>query len=279
MKLVHDLESLQIALAELMRDGHRIALVPTMGALHAGHLALVRHAATLADKVVVSIFVNPKQFGPNEDFARYPRTLDADVELLSRNENVAIVYAPDAEDLYPEGFSTTVSVGKLGTVLCGASRPGHFDGVATVVSKLLLRILPHVAVFGEKDYQQLCVIRRVVSDLDIGVDIEGMETVREADGLAMSSRNRYLSEPERTLAPMLYEVLTELRDAMGYGASIQAALRQGVAKLSKAGFSVEYLELCDAETLEPIDSIEQSARLLVAARLGNTRLIDNVAVE
>ncbi|NBO19924.1 MAG: pantoate--beta-alanine ligase, partial [Proteobacteria bacterium] len=200
LTICHDMESLQENLASLALEGQRIALVPTMGALHEGHLALVRQAQDLADAVVVSIFVNPKQFGPKEDFGKYPRTLEADVEKLNK-EGVQLVYAPDVADLYPEGFSTSVSVGELGTILCGKFRPGHFDGVATVVAKLLLRMLPHVAVFGEKDFQQLCVINRMVSDLDIAVEIVGVETMREPDGLALSSRNAYLSAEERKTAP------------------------------------------------------------------------------
>ena len=276
-KLVHDMESLQEALAELALAGDTIALVPTMGALHAGHVALVRHAATLANQVVITIFVNPKQFGPNEDFAKYPRTLEADLAAIAQ-EKVAIVYAPSVEDLYPEGFSTSVSVGEVGTILCGKSRPGHFDGVATVVTKLLMRTLPQVAVFGEKDYQQLCIIRQLVDDLDIGVGIEGLETVREEDGLAMSSRNRYLSAPEREIAPILYKTLQQLRDAMAGGAVVESTLVQGKAALEKAGFIVDYLELRDAYSLKTVEYVGAPARLLVAAWLGTTRLIDNIAV-
>ena len=270
---------LQEAIAELALAGTRIALVPTMGALHDGHLALVRHGLELADAVVLSIFVNPAQFGPNEDFAKYPRTLEADMQKIA-TEQVAIVYAPTVEDLYPEGFSTSVTAGAMSQILCGKSRPGHFDGVATVVAKLLLRTLPHVAVFGEKDYQQLCVIRRVASDLDLAVEIEGMATVREADGLAMSSRNAYLTKEERALAPKLYEILQNVREVIISGSvPVKSALAHGITVLGKAGFKVDYLELCDADTLDAVENTENLVRLLAAAWLGKTRLIDNIAVE
>jgi pantoate--beta-alanine ligase len=276
--IARDMETLQEALAELATSGKRVALVPTMGALHEGHQALIRQAADLADAVVVSIFVNPRQFGPAEDFAKYPRMLNSDVKK-AHEAGASLVYAPEVEDLYPGSFSTTVSVGSLGTILCGKFRPGHFDGVATVVTKLLLRVLPHVAVFGVKDYQQLCVIQRVVNDLDIAVDIAGVETVREADGLALSSRNAYLSPEERAIAPKLYETLSAVGTAIAGGANVKAALEQSITGLTKAGFKVDYLELRNAETLEEMQSLQGPARLLAAAWLGKTRLIDNIEVE
>jgi pantoate--beta-alanine ligase len=278
-KLVHDTESLQEALAELAVAGKRIALVPTMGALHAGHVSLVELAKEHADEVIVYVFVNPKQFGPNEDYGKYPRTLDADVKMASA-AGVAIVYAPSPADVYPAGFSTSVSVGPLSTILDGKSRPGHFDGVATVLAKMFMRMLPHVAVFGEKDYQQLCVIRRFVEDLDFPIEIVGAPTMREADGLAMSSRNVYLSKEERAIAPKLNEVLRSVGQAIASrSAPVKSLLDQGVVALSKAGFKVDYLELCDEDTLEPVEIFDASTRLLAAAWLGNTRLIDNIAVE
>ena len=277
--LVKDLENLQKALLPLMQAGGRIALVPTMGALHAGHMALVARAKEAADVVILSIFVNPKQFGKGEDFSRYPRNLEQDLGK-AESAGAAIVYAPAPEDIYPPDFSASISAGALGNMLEGKFRPGHFDGVATVVTKLLLRTLPHVAVFGEKDYQQLCVIRRIVADLDIGVDILDLPIVREADGLAMSSRNAYLTPQERAVAPKLYGVLNDVAHGLATnGRRIKSVLDQGIAALTRAGFRVDYLELCDAETLAPAQSLKPPARLLVAAWLGNTRLIDNIAVE
>jgi len=275
-----NLESLQQNLAELAKQGLRIALVPTMGALHEGHATLIKRAAQDADAVVVSIFVNPRQFGPSEDFEKYPRVLDNDIQKI-HEAGGTLIYAPPVEDLYPEGFSTTVSVGGLNTMLCGASRPGHFDGVATVVTKLLLRTLPHAAFFGEKDYQQLCVIRKLVDELDIPVEINGVPTVREADGLAMSSRNTYLTEAERMVAPKLYEVLCRVGEKIGQDSgrlSIREALAWGATELAYAGFRRDYLELRDAYTLEPVEEMDGQARLLAAVWLGNTRLIDNIAV-
>ena len=277
-KIARTMESLQEALAELALAGKTVALVPTMGALHAGHIHLVEQAKEHADAVVLYIFVNPKQFGANEDFSSYPRTLDSDVKK-AEEAGVAIVYAPPPEDVYPAGFSTSVSVGALGTVLEGATRPGHFDGVATVLAKMFMRVLPHVAVFGEKDYQQLCVIRRFAADHDFPIEIVGVPTVREADGLAMSSRNVYLSAQERSVAPKLHEVLQSIADVIASRAiAAQPVLEQGIASLTKAGFVVDYLELRDADTLERVDNAQAPARLLVAARLGTTRLIDNIAV-
>jgi pantoate--beta-alanine ligase len=273
------MESLQEALLEHAREGRRIALVPTMGALHSGHAALVKHAKELADIVVVSIFVNPLQFGPNEDFSRYPRMFDSDV-ATAQAAGGSIIYAPDVEDLYPEGFSTSISAGALAGELCGKFRPGHFDGVATVVAKLLLRSLPHVAVFGEKDYQQLTIIRRVADDLDIPVEIVGMPTVRENDGLALSSRNLYLSEQERAIAPRLYAVMNAAaQEIKQQSAPVNAILSQAGEQLAASGFKLDYLELRDADTLAPLDYYASPARLLVAAWLGKTRLIDNIPLE
>ena len=279
LTVAHDMENLQATLSEFARLGMRVALVPTMGALHEGHASLIRRAGELADAVVVSIFVNPKQFGVNEDFNKYPRMLNNDIKVVGEAGG-ALIYAPQADDLYPEGYATTVCVGGLGDGLCGASRPGHFDGVATVVTKLLLRTLPHVALFGEKDYQQLCIIRRLVDDLDIGVEIVGVPTAREEDGLAMSSRNAYLSPEHRKLAPKIYATLSAVAEQIrGKSLTVAAALAAGKDALSGAGFAVEYLELCDEDTLEPLSAYQSGARLLVAAKLGTTRLIDNIEVE
>ena len=278
LTISRDMESLQQALTGLAMDGNRVALVPTMGALHRGHQALIAQAKALADAVVVSIFVNPKQFGAGEDFSKYPRMLEADIKA-AYEAGASVVYAPEASDLYPENFATSISVGPLGAILEGKFRPGHFDGVATVVAKLLLRTLPHIALFGEKDYQQLCVIQRMVNDLDIGVEIAGVETVRESDGLALSSRNAYLSAQERAIAPQLHQALTITADAIKSGQPVQASLDTAIAALTQAGFRLDYLELRHEYTLEALTSYAPPARLLVAAWLGTTRLIDNVAME
>ena len=234
-------------------DGARVALVPTMGALHDGHAALIRAARAEAERVVVSIFVNPRQFGPNEDFDRYPRDEAADVTAAAR-AGADLVYAPAISAMYPSGYATTVSVAGLSEGLCGAQRPGHFDGMATVVTKLFLQAGAESAWFGEKDYQQWLVVRRLVADLDIPVRLRAVPTVREADGLALSSRNRFLSPGERAIAPLLAE---------------------GHAVLTAARFKVEYLEIRDAETLAPCTTCNTPARVLAAVRLGSVRLIDN----
>lgn len=276
MTLINDFETLGQALLELAQDGKKVALVPTMGALHAGHGSLITTALENADAVVVSIFVNPTQFAPTEDLDKYPRMLVEDVKF-AKKMGAAIIYAPSAEDMYPQDFSTNISAGKISTILCGKYRPGHFDGMATVVTKLLLRIMPHVAVFGMKDYQQLCVIERVVENLDIPIEIIAAPTVREADGLALSSRNRYLSDDERRAAPLLHNTLLQVAKEMKYS-DVADALAKGISDLTVSGFKVEYLELCDGATLEPLSELEDEARLLVAAWLGKTRLIDNIAV-
>lgn len=278
LTVARTMDELAGGIAELVAAGKRIALVPTMGALHEGHISLVRQGKALADAVVATIFVNPRQFGPNEDFAKYPRTLEDDLRKLDE-AGVALVYTPETGDLYPEGYSTSVSPGAIGAELEGKFRPGFFDGVATVVTKLLLRTLPHVAIFGEKDYQQLCVIRRIVSDLDIAVEIVGGPTIREKDGLALSSRNSYLSAQERKTAPALHAALAATGRAITAGVPVKTALEQGVAALAKAGFRVDYLELRETDTLEPMQEFEAPARLLAAAWLGSTRLIDNIEVE
>lgn len=271
-------EDLQKTLVDLAKAGKRIGLVPTMGALHGGHVACMKLAKEHADAVVATIFVNPKQFGANEDFGKYPRMIEADIEKI-REAGASLVYIPEASDIYPADFTTSVSVGELGKILEGASRPGFFEGVATVLTKLFLRILPHVAIFGEKDYQQLCVVRRLVADLDLPIDIIGAPTVRERDGLAMSSRNAYLSADERRIAPKLHEILQNVGSMIAGGSAVKAALEQGTAALAKAGFKPDYLELRNAETFEPLTKFKASARLLAAAWLGKTRLIDNIAVE
>ena len=276
--VVHRVADLREQVAAWRKAGLTVALVPTMGALHQGHLTLVRRAFELADRVVVSVFVNPIQFGPNEDFDAYPRTLDADRAALA-TVGASLVFAPAVAEMYPEGFATSISVSGVSEGLCGGSRPGHFNGVATVVTKLLMQAQPDVACFGEKDYQQLQVIRRFVRDLDIPVAIEGVPTVREDDGLARSSRNAYLSAEERAIAPNLHRTLQDTAAAIRAGSAVDAALEAGRRALLAAGFaSVEYLELRAAEGLAPLAALDRPARLLVAARLGKTRLIDNIPV-
>jgi pantoate--beta-alanine ligase len=262
---------------ELWRGaGERVGLVPTMGALHRGHLALVARARELSGRVVASLFVNPTQFAPTEDLARYPRDEAADAAKLAAS-GCDLLYAPSGDEIYPPGFATTVDPGPIALRLCGPFRPGHFKGVATVVTKLLLQARPDIACFGEKDYQQLQVIRRVVRDLDIAVRIEGVATVREPDGLALSSRNAYLSAAERAIAPLLHRTLAEAAERARAGAAPREIEAHAIAALRAAGFTrVDYVELTDAATLEPLARLDRPARILAAAWLGTTRLIDNL---
>jgi pantoate--beta-alanine ligase len=261
------------------QSGERIGLVPTMGALHDGHLALVRAARAGCGRVVASIFVNPKQFAPNEDLGAYPRREAADLEIL-RAAEVDLVFVPAAAEIYPPDFTTVVQVTGLTEGLCGAHRAGHFDGVATVVTKLLIQCLPDAAYFGEKDYQQLLVVRRLARDLNLPVRIAGVPTVREPDGLALSSRNAYLSQEERRIAPNLARVLSSIADGLVRNPNAVAyELGRGLLELQNAGFAVEYLEIRDAETLVPVISeVTAASRVFVAARLGRTRLIDNIPI-
>jgi len=255
-----------------------VALVPTMGALHEGHMSLVAEARKRAGNVVASLFVNPAQFGQGEDFGRYPRREEQDAQMLA-DAGCDCLWAPAVDDIYPDGFSTTVSVAAVSRRWEGAARPGHFDGVATVVAKLLLSVRPDVALFGEKDFQQLAVIRRMVGDLNIPVEIVGAPTVREDDGLAMSSRNAYLSPDERERAVALPRALTAARGAILGGTAVEDALADARSELASAGFSrLDYFALVDAATLEPIDRPDGDMRLIAAAVIGTTRLIDNIAV-
>lgn len=260
-------------------EGLRIALVPTMGALHEGHVSLVRIARERADKVVVSIFVNPTQFAPTEDLAAYPRTFEADGALLAA-EKADLIYAPTGPEMYPDGFATSVTLaGPAAMGLEDAFRPTHFSGVATVVCKLFTQCRPDVAVFGEKDYQQLCVVTQMASDLDLGVTIIPGPTIRDADGLAKSSRNRFLSAPERETALTLYRVMTDAAASLRAGADVESTLAAGRATIERAGFALDYLELRDARTLAATSGVAAAPlRLLVAAKIGSTRLIDNMAV-
>ena len=282
MQTVNRLETLREVVDDLRRSGP-VALVPTMGALHDGHLALVSAARQKARHVVASIFVNPRQFGPKEDLAAYPRTLAGDQARLEA-EGVAALWAPSVEEMYPAGFATTVSVSGVSDGLCGAARPGHFDGVATVVLKLFNQVRPDMAFFGEKDWQQLAVIRRMAADLNLTspcVDnIVGVPTVREGDGLAMSSRNAYLSPEQRAQAAGLNRAMRRAIAAIEGGNSVAVTLSQLERDVVEAGFSsVDYAVLADAASLVPLaETPVAPARLLVAARIGSTRLIDNMAV-
>ena len=268
---------LRAHVAPWRKAGKSIALVPTMGALHAGHLSLVTLAKSKADRVVVSIFVNPIQFGPREDFSTYPRDEAGDIEKL-RAAGADLLFAPNTAEMYPAGFSTKVSIGDLTEDLCGANRPNHFDGVATVVTKLLLQCAPDMAIFGEKDYQQLLVIKHLVRDLNVPVEILGGDIVREKDGLALSSRNAYLSPAERKTAPLLHQTISEVAAALVRGEGADAACVAGRFKLEAAGFRVDYIAVRDPDTLKPLLGPVKHARVLAAAYLGKTRLIDNVPV-
>ncbi|MGY0778347.1 pantoate--beta-alanine ligase [Azospirillum argentinense] len=278
LPVVRSVDDLRAQVSAWHRDGKTVALVPTMGALHDGHLALVRRARELADQVVASVFVNPTQFAPHEDFDRYPRDEAGDSRKLA-SAGCHLLYAPTVRAMYPEGFATAISVGGPAEGLCGTFRPQMFGGVALVVTKLFLQAQPDVAVFGEKDYQQLMVIRRFARDLDIPVRVEGLPTVREADGLAMSSRNAYLSADERARAPELNRALRDAATALAGGAEAATALEAVRTRITAAGFgSIDYVELRDADTLVPVTRAERPARLLAAAWMGKARLLDNVPV-
>lgn len=283
MQTVTSLDMLRNATAALRTGGARLAIVPTMGALHEGHLTLVREARRQADKVAVSIFVNPTQFGANEDLDAYPRQLAEDSRMLE-GEGVDLLWAPTVEAMYPAGFASSISVAGVSEGLCGAARPGHFDGVATVVCKLFNQVRPDVALFGEKDWQQLAVIRRMARDLDLTAPhpdaIMGVPTVREADGLALSSRNRYLSPDQRRAAAALPSAMRTAIARIAAGETAGVVLGDLQRELRGAGFdSVDYAELADAASLAPRDRLGTGpARLLVAARIGTTRLIDNMPV-
>jgi pantoate--beta-alanine ligase len=282
VQTLNRIDPLRLAVDTLRRDGP-VALVPTMGALHDGHLTLVREARRMAAGVVVSIFVNPLQFGAGEDLDAYPRQMARDAALLEA-ESTDLLWAPNVAEMYPPGFATNIAVAGVSEGLCGAARPGHFDGVATVVCKLFNQVRPDLALFGEKDWQQLAVIRRMARDLDLSFPkadaILGVPTVREPDGLAMSSRNAYLTPAERTAAEALPAAMAETVAALKGGATVDAALAELSARLLAAGFAgVDYAEVRDAESLSPLADLgSRPARLLVAARIGRARLIDNCAV-
>ena len=278
MLTVRDLNDVRASIAGWRAEGARIALVPTMGALHAGHMALIEAARRPGTRVVASIFVNPKQFGPNEDLSRYPRREAADTRMLTE-AGCDLLWLPSVETMYPAGFATNISVAGVSDHFDGAARPGHFDGVATVVTKLFHQIGPDAAYFGEKDYQQLAVIRRFVADLHIPVEIVGVPTQREDDGLALSSRNIYLDETERARAVALPRALGVATRAISRGEPVESVLDDARKALEGAGFVIDYVALADAETLAPDPAPDRPRRLLAAARMGQTRLIDNVPVE
>jgi pantoate--beta-alanine ligase len=280
MAIVRTVQDLRNTIAKWRSQGLRVALIPTMGALHHGHLSLIRIAQAHVDRVVVSIFVNPKQFGPNEDFSRYPRQEEEDAGLL-RGVGADLLYAPSVEVMYPENFATEVRVSGVTEGLCGAVRPGHFDGVTTVVTKLLLQCLPDIAIFGEKDYQQFVTLSHLCKDLDIPTRIMPGPIIREPDGLATSSRNVYLTPEERKQATALSRVLRHIASEVSNSSDdFERLLAAGARELLQAGFrNVEYIEIRDSETLEPVTTILRPARVLAAAQLGKTRLIDNMPID
>ena len=275
--LVRTIQDLRKRVAAWRKAGELIALVPTMGALHEGHLSLIALAKAKADRVVVSIFVNPIQFGPREDFSTYPRDEAGDLKKLG-DAGVNLVFAPEAAAMYPEGFKTLIKIGDLTEGLCGAARPNHFDGVATVVAKLLMQCGPDIAIFGEKDYQQLLVVKQLVRDLNIPVEIIGAPIVREADGLALSSRNVYLSPEHRKIAPLLHQTISGVAADLAQGRGCDDAVVAARFKLDAAGFRVDYVAVRDPDTLKPLSGPVKRARVLAAAYLGKTRLIDNVSM-
>ncbi|HQH83877.1 MAG TPA: pantoate--beta-alanine ligase [Syntrophorhabdus sp.] len=275
MRTITTIKEIQAVSKELRKD-KKIGFVPTMGYLHEGHLALVKKARDLADIVIVSIFINPTQFGPNEDLAKYPRDFDRDAILLEQ-EKTDIIFFPDSKEMYPRGYTTYVQVRDLQNQLCGKSRAGHFVGVATVVAKLFNIVMPHFAVFGQKDYQQLKIIERMVQDLNMDIEIIGHPIVREQDGLAMSSRNTYLSPEERSRALLLWASLTEAERLFRNGTREAAIIQREVERVlkSKEGVDIEYVSITDPETLEDVIQIESKALVAVACHVGKTRLIDN----
>ncbi len=278
IEVVRTVADLRSRLGDWKCTALTVGLVPTMGSLHAGHLSLVRRSLAVTGRTCLTLFVNPRQFGAGEDLAQYPRDEAADI-ALAEAEGAHLVFAPTLEDMYPKGFATQIAVAGLGDILEGEHRPGFFIGVATVVAKLLVQALPDRAFFGDKDYQQLLVIRRLVADLDIPVAIEGCPTQREPDGLALASRNAYLTADERRQAPALYQAISDVAKDIAGGAEVAGACAGATTVLLDAGFSaVDYVTVRDAETLEPVTDANRPARVLAAAHLGQARLIDNVAV-
>lgn len=278
MQIIHSVQAMQATASMLREQSASIGCIPTMGALHDGHASLITASSQENTATVVSIFVNPTQFGPHEDYQRYPRTFDADVALAERH-GATHVFAPSADDMYPKGFETTINVGRLSTILEGERRPGHFDGVATVVAKLFQAMLPHRAYFGQKDFQQTLVIKRMVADLNIPVQVKIQPTVREASGLAMSSRNRYLSAEEQTIAASIYLALEAGKAIVERGSRVRTEIEQAMHG-QLADFDVDYAVAATAEALSTPEqfSPDEQIVLLIAARLGTTRLIDNTTI-
>jgi pantoate--beta-alanine ligase len=277
-EIVRTIEELRGRVRSWRRAGRTVGLVPTMGGLHDGHLALVRAALRETDRTVATVFVNPKQFGPSEDFGEYPRDETRDAKLLEET-GAHLLFAPDGPAMYPDGFATSVAVSGIGDILEGEFRPGFFTGVATVVTKLFLQAGADKAFFGEKDYQQLRVVKRLVRDLNIPIVVDGVPTVREADGLALSSRNRYLGAEDRRIAPALYRTIGAVAEKTRAGEDVAATEAWAAAALIEAGFSkVDYVTVRDAATLAPISKVDRPGRVLAAAKLGKARLIDNVPV-
>jgi len=275
MQKVTTVSQLREQIKQWRKQGLSVSFVPTMGNLHAGHIKLVKEARKLADKVVVSIFVNPTQFGEGEDFESYPRTELVDQEKLIQAQ-ADLLFLPTVFEMYPNKATSSISVGKLATLHCGTHRMGHFDGVATIVTKLFNMVQPDIAVFGEKDFQQLAVIRKMVQDLNIAVEIKGVQTERESDGLAMSSRNGYLTEKERSLAPKLYQALCKTRNEILQGKGFKIIEQEQKKLLEIAGFKVNYFSICKADNLQLASENDTSLVILVAAKLGKPRLIDNI---
>ena len=278
MDIVRTVAELRSHISMWRREGQSVALVPTMGSLHAGHLSLMQVGKERSDRVIATIFVNPLQFAPNEDFETYPRREDSDIQKLVE-EDIDLLFAPDVNEMYRPNATTTISVSGLTDCLCALSRPGFFDGVATVVTKLLLQALPDIAIFGEKDYQQLLVIKRLATDLDIPVEIIGAPTIREEDGLALSSRNVYLDTKSRSIAPSMYNILTQYASDISNGNDRKKSLQLAKRNMQKSGFEkIEYLDLRSSQTLRACNDIKKPSRLFAAAWLGSTRLIDNLAI-
>jgi len=276
--IISDLGELKEKITSLKSSKKSISFVPTMGALHDGHLELLKQAGRLADVVIVSIFVNPKQFGLGEDYQVYPRQIQRDIDKLL-DAGVSVLYNPDASSMYPNDFQTTVDVSKLSLGLCGKFRPRHFQGVATVVAKLLIQVSPDYIILGEKDFQQFLVVKQLVHDLDLPGEVLAVPIVREIDGLAMSSRNLYMTRKEREIAPKLYKELKEVAQDIVIGKDVKERCLAGIERLISCGFSsVDYLELCDCQTLELLDTSRPQARVMCAATIGQTRLIDNVII-
>ncbi len=280
MRLVETIEEMKALSRTFRKEGRTISFVPTMGSLHRGHIELIRRAGEIADVVVVSIFVNPSQFGPGEDYRSYPRDMERDLSIC-REEGVDVVFAPSVDEMYPQGFSTHVTVEGLSERLCGASRPGHFRGVTTVVAKLFNIVMPHKAVFGLKDYQQQLVVEKMVRELNMDVEIVTVETVRDADGLALSSRNEYLTPEERKLARLIPESLKRARELVAQGVSETSHIIEEMKKIMdrKPGIVVDYIRICHPLTLEDMDRVEGEVLCAIAVRIGRARLIDNLLIK